>query len=104
MSASFVALSAGVTVAAFVMWGRRALLAAIALLLVVGLGLAFLDRHRAGRAMPDACTQAVTEQVADQPGLAVNHLQSPFRAVRNAEPAPGALIVVDLDDFSFHSG
>ena len=70
--------------------------------LVVILGLPDLDLHSPFRTGPDAGAETVTEEIADQPGLPVDHLEGPFGTVGDAEPAAVALIFVDLDDFPFH--
>jgi hypothetical protein len=70
--------------------------------LVIWEGIPLLDCDGAFRTMPEAGSQAVAEEVADQPGLAVNDLERPFRTARNAQSATVALALVNANDFAPH--
>jgi hypothetical protein len=52
--------------------------------------------------MSNAGPKTVTQQVTDQPGLAVDNLDGPFRAVGYAEPAAGTFFFINRDDVPFH--
>jgi len=68
----------------------------------MGLRLALLDLGDALRAVAQAGAEAIAEEVAHQPRLAVDHLDCPLRAVGYAEAAAVALFMVNLDDFPLH--
>ena len=74
------------------------------LALIVGFGLPFDDLNRAQRTLADAGAKAIAEEVADQPRLAVDQLECPFRAVGDAFAAAVAFRFIDLDNFSLHDG
>jgi hypothetical protein len=71
-------------------------------LFIVRGGFALDDTDRALGAGPDACAQAVAEQVANKPRLTVYKLNGSLRAVRDALPAARAFFFVDADYFPFH--
>jgi hypothetical protein len=52
--------------------------------------------------MPDAGSEAVTHQVADQPGFAVNDLQGAFVTTRNTKAASIAKRLINFYHFSYH--
>jgi hypothetical protein len=71
-------------------------------LFIVGDGFALDDDDRALGAGPDASAEAVAEQVAYEPCLTIDDLNSSLRAVRDALPASRAFIFVDANYLPFH--
>ena len=71
-------------------------------ILIVGLRFPFVNGNRAFRAMADARAEAVAEQVAYEPRLAVHDLDRAFGAIRNARAAARAFVRVDGNDGSLH--
>jgi hypothetical protein len=47
-------------------------------------------------------TQTITEKIADNPSLVIDHLNRTLRAVRNTEAAAGAFIFVYVNYLSYH--
>jgi hypothetical protein len=52
--------------------------------------------------MAETCAESVAEQIAHQPRFSIYDLDRAFRAIRNAQPAPGAFLMINLDDCSLH--
>ncbi len=71
-------------------------------LFIVRLGLPLDDADRPLRAGPDTGAKPVAEEVTHEPCLPVDDLKRSFRAVGDAETAPGAFLLVDIDDLSLH--
>jgi hypothetical protein len=71
--------------------------------LVIWLRLPRFDRDRALGAVPDAGAETVAEKIADEARLAVDYPDRPFGAVRDAESAPGASLLVDSYDLALQS-
>ncbi len=74
------------------------------LALVVRRSLTFFDGNGSFGTMSQTCAQAVAEEVADQPGLAVNHLQGSLGTSGKAKTATVAFSLIYLDDLSSHVG
>ena len=70
------------------------------------LGLAFDDPQCPCRAVAHACTEAVAQDITNEPGLPADELQGPLGAGGYALSAPIALILIDLNDLShpLHAG
>ncbi len=59
--------------------------------------LALLDRNRALGTLAKASSKAVTKIVANQSGLAVDNLDSPFRARRHTDATPVTKVFINPD-------
>jgi hypothetical protein len=70
--------------------------------LVIGLGLALKNGYRPLGAFPYTGAQTVTEKIAYQARLALNDLQSSFRASRHAQTTPVTFFFVNTDYLTFH--
>jgi hypothetical protein len=72
-------------------------------LFIVGLGLTLDDTDRAYGAGTDAGAKAVAEEVAYEPRLSIDELNSSLRAVRDTLPAARTFTIVDTNNLPFHN-
>jgi hypothetical protein len=70
--------------------------------LVIRFRLAILDGDGILRAMTEAGAKTVAEEIADKPRLSVDYLDRALRAIRDAQSATRALVLIYVDDFPFH--
>jgi|SRR3989339_428697 len=69
---------------------------------VIRFGLAYLGGNGAFGAVAKAGTQAIAEEIADEPCLTVDHLDGAFRTVWDAEAAASAFVLINRNYASFH--
>lgn len=70
--------------------------------LIIGFCFTFNDFNRTFRAVADAGTKTIAEQIADQSCLTVNQLHGPFMTIGNADATSVAFLFINLNNFPFH--
>jgi hypothetical protein len=50
----------------------------------------------------DAGSKAITEEIADEPGLTIDDLYGTLGAIGDAQPTTRALLFIDFNDTPFH--